>query len=341
MNTKGMAWVLTMVMLFVCAPPALTSHAADGKYNIEVLQVTDVRPFKLCFDGFMQELARNGLVQGKNLTVRRTVIDFDVEKGGVWSKMGVLLRIKSEAQRIAGAKPDLVLTIGTPVTKYAKDTIISAGIPVVFASVAIPQSAGCRSLVEAGKGFTGATLYMNVKDALKIVKLAFPRTTTYGIIHTDDENAVAHTEEARKHGPSLGIQIVSKQVSKSDPITPAAEELMSKGAKGFIVPLDTYYGIKNEKAARDMGEISRKTKFPVVSFILYKTPGAVFYVGSDFGLNGAMAARQAIKILKEGARPESLPILKQEDLMILVDENQLKAIGVELPMEILKLAKPL
>lgn len=324
----------------VLAIGAQTLHAEE-MYKIEVLQVANVRPFKLCFDGFMQELAKNGLVQGKNVTVRRTVIDFDIEKGGVWSKVGVLLRIKSEAQRIAGVKPDLVLTIGTPATKYAKDTIIQAGIPLVFASVAFPQSAGCKSLTEAGKGFTGATLYMSVNDALKIVKLAFPKANVMGIIYSDDDNAVAHVEEAKKYGPPLGIQIIAKQVAKSDPIGPSAEELIAKGVKGFIVPLDTYYGLRGEQPSHDIGDISRKKNIPVVSFIYAKTPGAIFYVGSDFQLNGVLAARQAVKILKEGAKPESLPILRQEDLMIMVDVAQLKAMGVELPMEILKIAKPL
>jgi putative ABC transport system substrate-binding protein len=66
----------------------------------------------------------------------------------------------------------------------------------------------------------------------------------------------------------------------------------------------------------------------------------VLYVGSDFTVIGSLAGQQAVKILKDGAKPESLPILRQQDLMILVDVKQMKAVGSQLPMEILKLAKP-
>jgi putative ABC transport system substrate-binding protein len=75
--------------------------------------------------------------------VKRTIIEFDLEKGGLLKKMGVLMDVKSEAGKIAARKPDLVLTIGTTPTKYGKDKIIDAGIPVVFTAVANPGAAGC------------------------------------------------------------------------------------------------------------------------------------------------------------------------------------------------------
>ncbi len=48
---------------------------------------------------------------------------------------------------------------------------------MVFAGVAIPEAAGCASLTKAGQGFTGATLYPDMKDALKLIRLAFPNIT--------------------------------------------------------------------------------------------------------------------------------------------------------------------
>jgi hypothetical protein len=46
-----------------------------------------------------------------------------------------------------------------------------------------------------------------------------------------------------------------------------------------------------------------------------------------------------VKILRDGVRPDTLPILKQEELKILVDSKQLKALNYQLPLEILQLAK--
>jgi putative ABC transport system substrate-binding protein len=317
----------------------MPGFAEEKKIKIEVLQVTDIEPYQNSYRGFVKELERNGFVQGKNLSINRKIIAFDVEKGGLWKKIGVLMDIKSEASRIVSAKPDLVLTIGTPATKYAKDKIVSAGIPLVFTAVAVPTAAGCKSMTEAGPGFTGATLHMDMKGALQIVRLAFPKVKTIGMVNTDDENGIAHVQEAKKNGPAVGIAFLTKEISKNDKLTPSLTELQKQGAEAFAVPLDTYYGIRDYEATKELSKFSDSTKIPVISFALMKVPGAVLYVGSDFGTIGALSGQQAVKILKDGAKPGTLPILRQEDLKILVDTKELKALNYQLPMEILKIAK--
>jgi ABC-type uncharacterized transport system substrate-binding protein len=74
--------------------------------------------------------------------------------------------------------------------------------------------------------------------------------------------------------------------------------------------------------------------------MLHKSPGALLYVGSDFGVVGSLSGQQAARILKDGAKPESLAIQQQKDVMIMVDTKQFKALDATLPMEVLKLAKP-
>ena len=71
----------------------------------------------------------------------------------------------------------------------------------------------------------------------------------------------------------------------------------------------------------------------------FKCPGAALYIGSEFTTMGVMAAQQSVKILKEGVSPDSLPILRQEDLTIMVDTSVLDPLGIKLPMEILQLSK--
>lgn len=330
------------VCILFSAVFSLSCLAADKNFKVEVLQVTKIDPFEKTYNGFIKALADNGLVQGKNLTVKRTIIDFDIEKGGLWKKIGVLMRIRSEASRIAAEKPDLVLTLGTPSTKHAKDKIIAAGIPVVFSAVAIPTAAGCKSMTEAGPGFTGATLYMNMKDALNIVKLAFPKATVLGVIHSDDENAVAQVEEAKRVGAGMGLTFITKEVGKSDRITPHARELAAKGVQLFVVPLDTYYALRKGEAGNELYYLRRDTlHIPAVALVLAKQPGAILYMGADFGYTGMLSGQQAAKILKDGVKPDTLPIQRQKDLNLMVDEKAYKEFNVQLPMDVLRLAKPM
>jgi putative ABC transport system substrate-binding protein len=335
---KGILFLVLSIVFMLCAAPC---QAQDKMYRIEALQVTDIEPYKLCYDKFIDELGRNGLVQGKNLEINRTVIDFDVEKAGLWKKISVLMRIKSEASRIVDARPDLVLTIGTPATKHAKDKIIDAGIPVVFAAVSIPEAAGCKSLTESGPGFTGSTLYMNMETAMKIIKLAFPNLKKLAVVYSDDENAVAHVKEASKHAPSVGMEVISRQVkSKSDHITPYALELLEEGADTFIIPLDTYYGLRDYEVCKELLKLGDEYNQPGISLVLMKFPGACLYVGADFGVSGSMSAQQALKIIIDGVKPETLPLAHQQDLNVMVDTKMMAKRGVELPFEILQIARP-
>jgi putative tryptophan/tyrosine transport system substrate-binding protein len=313
--------------------------ALDKTYRIEVLQVTGIGPYQSAYTGFIQELQKNDIVQGKNLQIKRTIIDFDVDKAGLWKKIGVLMRITSETQKIVDRKPDLVLTIGTPATKYAKDKIIAAGIPLVFTGVAIPTAAGCKSQTESGQGFTGATLYMDMNSVVKIIRLAFPKIKTLGVIHSEDENAVEQVAQLKKSTPSVGIKVISRQIDKNAHITPVAEELMNQGIDGTIIPLDTYYGMRNYEATNELRDLNNKWKKPGICLVYWKSPGAILYIGADFKYIGSLSGLQAAKILKEGVKPESLPIMRQEDLGIMVDTKEMKLLGIELPLQILQIAK--
>ncbi|HOM28532.1 MAG TPA: ABC transporter substrate binding protein [Deltaproteobacteria bacterium] len=334
---------VSAVVLFVCALSVVlapgVARCDERKTRIEVLQVTDIEPYRRSLQGFLGELASSGFVAGRNLEVRRKVIGFDMERANLWSKIAVLMQIKSEAMRIADEKPDLVLTIGTPSTKFAKDKIIQAGIPLVFTAVAIPTAAGCTSLTHAGQGFTGATLYMDMKEALRLVKQAFPGLTTIGMVHSDDENGVAHVEEAKKTAPTMGMRVLSRQVDKNSPLTPVLEELRAEGVEAFAVPLDTYYGMRDYRACRELESFSLARKIPVFSFAMMKVPGAILYVGSDFQEVGALSGQLAAKIIRKEADPDTLPVARQEDLRVLVDPNMLEKLGWKLPQEILQIAQ--
>jgi len=314
-----------------------------ANYRIDVLQVGRVPSFDLALDALKAEMAKGGLMEGQNVTFNRTVIDADAE-AGTWEKVKILFKIKSASGKIADAKPDLAITMGTAATKYGKDKIIAAGIPVVFTYVGMPMAAGCKSNTEAGPGFTGSTLYIDPKDVLQITKLAFPNLKTMGMIHSDDDTAMAYAKDAKAKAAQMGITIIDKQVKMSDKLTPAGEELIAKGIDAFYTPIDVYFGLRNNEPAREEWALQMKHKIPGISALLGNSKtgaGSVLYIAADFRNVGALAGKQVVKILKDGAKPETLPILREEKLVIHIDLNALKTLGIVLPNQILQIAKPL
>jgi putative ABC transport system substrate-binding protein len=336
---------LYISIFFICAVFLITCLCIPGlaqekNYRVEVLQITNFEELQMVYDGFLKELEKSGISKGRNLTVNRTMIDFDIENSSLAKRINVYLSIRKEASRIAKEKPDLVLTMGTPVTKYAKDKIIAAGIPLVFTALAFPAAVGCKSFTEAGPGFTGVTTHMNMKDALAIVKQAFPAIKTVGIVHSDDSNSIAHVEEAKKEGLSLGITVISKQVGIKAAIVPALKELQKQGVQVFAVPPDPYYELRDHEKAGELIEFSKANKIQAFTLVIDKIPGAILYVGVDFDTIGSLSGKQSVKILKDGVKPEALPILQQQDLTIMVDTKVMQALNIQLPPEILRMAKP-
>ncbi|MFA5654042.1 MAG: ABC transporter substrate binding protein, partial [Desulfomonilia bacterium] len=116
-------------------------------------------------------------------------------------------------------------------------------------------------------------------------------------------------------------------------------ELIAQGAQAFGVPIDAYYALRDYQPTSQLLSLIEENKIPAVCYCHVGFSGAILYVGSEFKRIGALSGTQAAKILKEGAVPETLPILIQEELTILVDIEASKKVGIELPLEILQIAK--
>lgn len=332
---KKAAVLAGMFTILFILSPALFAQ----KYNVHVLQVSKVAVFENGYQGFLEAMKLHGLVQGDNLMITRHIIDADID-AGLWKKVGILFQIKKTASRIVDEKPDLVLTIGTPATKYSKDKFISAGIPVVFTCIANPLAAGCPSMTNGGPGCTGATIYIDPQDVLKVTKLALPKMKSMGIIHCDDDNAIAFAEEAKKKGEKQGIRILTKKVGKSDRIGAAAQELIASGIDAFGIPPDSYYALRNNESSKDLLAITREKRIPAVAFMTSGSKGCILYIGPSLRKNGYFSGEKAAKILKQGLKPEGMLIDRQEDLTILSDTDAIKYLGITIPLEILQLAKP-
>lgn len=231
------------------------------------------------------------------------------------------------------------MTIGTPATKYSKDKIVKAGIPLVFSAVAIPELVGCVSKNQAGPGFTGITIYMDPSDVLRIAQLGLPNMKKIGIIHSDDDNAVAYTEEAKAKASQLGLEVVSRQVKMSDSPGSAAQELINEKIDAFFVPIDSYYGIRDFGPTREILKISFENKVPAISSITGNIRGALLYIAPDFQVIGELTGGHVTKILKEKVPPESIPVGSEENLNVIVDLNASNKLGIKLPLQVLQIAK--
>jgi len=86
----------------------------------------------------------------------------------------------------------------------------------------------------------------------------------------------------------------------------------------------------------DLSDFAIEYKVPVESFALVPVPGAMVYVGADFGVVGNLSGVQAVKILRYRKKADVLPILRQEAPIVLIDPTRVAALKVQLPPSVLE-----
>jgi len=322
-------------VLFLILTVFLHPSTAGAVYRIEVLQAGKNACFEQVYQGIVKGLEHNGISPEDKVMLSRTVIDVNpAAEPYNWENLRVLMRIKSAADEIVQRRPDLVITIGTPATKFARLKIVGAGIPLVFACVADPEVVGCLSKTLPGPGFTGVTVHVDPADVMRVARQGLPAMKKIGLIYSDDDFAVAHSEEIRVRAAELGMEVVSKHVNLWDSMTPAAEELISQGVDTFFIPMDRYYWLKDFEHSKALMKISSERKIPCISSLPGITRGALLYNESDYSAVGSLTADSAAKILKHGVRPETIPVARHE-YSILVDAEAFRKLGIEIPPKLL------
>ncbi len=326
-----------IVLLFVFLVPSRAAAA----YQIEVLQVSRLDTYEEAYQGLLRGFERNGLSLGNDVQINRTIIDTRPEaEPYTWENLRTLMKVKMIAGEIIDRKPQLVITIGTIATKYSRIKIVKAGIPFVFTCVEFPETVGCSSKTFSGQGFTGVTMYVDPRDFIRTARLGLPDMKKLGMIHSDDDYAVAYMEEAKKMAADLGLEVVSREVNLWEPINPAAEELLSQGVDTFFIPFDRYYRLKDFERGKALAGILSAHRIPCISSMGKSIKGPLISTFPDFTAMGGLAADQAAKILTQGVKPEDLPVATPQGPAFFVDVEASRKLGIEIPVQLLQTAKP-
>ena len=161
LNTFGRTLCIAVLVGPMTALPSLPAAAQTKKVAVtmivEVPQLLDVKR------GLMEELARSGYTESKNLAVEYQ------------QASGQFPTAQQIAKRFAGEKPDVIVPITTPsaitVVQAAKDE----NIPVVFSTVTDPLGAKIvQTLVKPGGNVTGVSDMAPIDHHLDLIRKLAP-----------------------------------------------------------------------------------------------------------------------------------------------------------------------
>ena len=308
---------LLVVGILLTSLISLHQLKADKKkdvFRIGISQFITHQSLDATREGFVDELAKQGYVEGEN-------IEIDLQNA-----QGEQRNLKTISQQLAESS-DVVLAIATPSAQSLANTTQTT--PVVFSAVTDPVSA---KLVESkehpGGNVTGTSDQSSdaISTQINLIKKVLPKAKTIGILYTQSEpNSVVQKDEAKRLLEEKGFTVVEKTILDSNNVKAAAESLMAEVDMVFV-PTDNIISSTMETVK----QVSIKHKVPVFGGSTEMIAvGGLYNYGTNYEELGRQTARMLIRVLK-GEKPENIAVELPEKLELHTNQEMADALGIDI-----------
>lgn len=308
---------LLVVGILLTSLISLHQLKADKKkdvFRIGISQFITHQSLDATREGFVDELAKQGYVEGEN-------IEIDLQNA-----QGEQRNLKTISQQLAEYS-DVVLAIATPSAQSLANTTQTT--PVIFSAVTDPVSA---KLVESrehpGGNVTGTSDQSSdaISTQINLIKKVLPKAKTIGILYTQSEpNSVVQKDEAKRLLEEKGFTVVEKTILDSNNVKAAAESLMAEVDMVFV-PTDNIISSTMETVK----QVSIKHKVPVFGGSTEMIAvGGLYNYGTNYEELGRQTARMLIRVLK-GENPENIAVELPEKLELHTNQEMADALGIDI-----------
>ena len=308
---------LLVVGILLTSLISLHQLKADKKkdvFRIGISQFITHQSLDATREGFVDELAKQGYVEGENIE-----IDFQ-------NAQGEQRNLKTISQQLAESS-DVVLAIATPSAQSLANTTQTT--PVIFSAVTDPVSA---KLVESrehpGGNVTGTSDQSSdaILTQINLIKKVLPKAKSIGILYTQSEpNSVVQKDEAKRLLEEKGFTVVEKTILDSNNVKAAAESLMTEVDMVFV-PTDNVISSTMETVK----QVSIKHKVPVFGGSTEMVAvGGLYNYGTNYEELGRQTARMLVRILK-GEKPENIAVELPEKLELHTNQEMAAALGIDI-----------
>ena len=298
-----------------------TFNIGAEEFEIGVSQFVEHPSLDLAREGFVDQLAKEGFVEGENLTIdlQNAQADFATAQ--------------TIAQRFKQNRPDLVLAIATPSAQTAAN--ILSDIPALITAVTDPVEAGVvTSMENPGGNITGTTDMNPVAKQLELIKDFLPEIKTLGVLYNPGEvNSVVQVDIAKEKAKEMNIELEEGTVSNSSEVSLAVSSLIDS-VDAIYVPTDNII----VSAMPTVLQTAYNNNIPVFSSENNSVEqGAIATLGIDYYQLGRQTGSMAAKILN-GADPSDIAVESSDELKLYINKSSAEKIGLKIPENLLESA---
>jgi ABC-type uncharacterized transport system substrate-binding protein len=274
---------------------------------------------------FRKGLSENGYVEGQNVMVEYHWLEGRYERAP--SVVADLVRRQ-------------VAVIAAPVTATALAAkAATTTIPIVFGVGDDPVQLGLvASLARPGGNVTGINMFVIevVAKRLRFLHDLVPKATRVAVLvnPANASTAKATLRGVQEAAPSLGLQIQVVNATTISEIDAAFATLARERPDALFVAPDTFFTSRRVQLAT----LTARDKIPAVYGVRdIVAAGGLMSYGTDIVVMFRQLGVYTGSILK-GAKPAELPVLQSDKFELVINVQTARALGIEVPRELLSLA---
>jgi putative ABC transport system substrate-binding protein len=270
-------------------------------------------------DGFKASMKERGYTEGKDVAITFTHVNWDRNL------------IPQMLTKIASDKPDVVVTITTPVTQSAVRALTDPATPVVFAAVQDPVVAGViPSWDKASANMTGAANLVDMDGTLKFIREMLPNAKRVGVpFNPGDDADNALRERLVAAAPKYGLELVLVSVDNTNDIPQRIQTFAGKVDAIYVFPSNLF-----QPATAQIGAIAGRLGIPAfngLSAPVLKNEMLASY-SVDFPAIGAKAAGLVDRLFKgEKVSAITPTVPTPADHSVTISQQQLDKWNLKLP----------
>ncbi|AFQ42806.1 ABC transporter substrate-binding protein [Desulfosporosinus meridiei] len=314
---------LALVLSLTACAPSKTENtgSTDTKKKIGIIQIVEHPSLNTIRDSLIEELKAQGYKDGESIT-----IDYQ-------NAQGDQTNLKTISQKFVSNKYDLIVAIATPsaqaVVSETKD------IPILFSACTDPLGSGLvTNMEQPGGNVTGTSDAVSAEKIMELSKRITPDFKTIGALYNSSEtNSVSVVNELKEYAKKNNMTVIDATVTNSSEVQQAVTSLVDK-VDVLFSPIDNTVA----SAMPLVTQIANKAKKPVYvgADSMVKDGGLATY-GINYQVLGKETGAMAVEILK-GKKAGDIPVKTMKDMDIYLNNSTAKAIGINLPEDVLKSA---
>ncbi|UVF13775.1 tryptophan ABC transporter substrate-binding protein [Limosilactobacillus fermentum] len=294
-----------------------------SKPKIGVLTLMHHPALDQIYKGFVDELAKEGYKDGKNVTIEYQ------------NAQGDQSNLKTMATKLVNDHSTVLFGITTPASQALANA--TTKIPIVLGAVTDPKGAGLiKNDKKPGGNITGISNQAPVADQLRLVHQFMPNAKTLGIIYTSsDPSAESEHKQFVAQAKKMGLNLKSYSIANSNDLDQVSQQMLSE-VDAVIVPTDNTIAGAMQTLVKN-ADAANKPVFPAADTMV-KDGGVATYSINQYKL-GVAGAKVVVAILKGKAKPETTAIEYIRHGEPVLNLKQANKLGLKVPKAFEKAAE--